>query len=60
MLEKTIGMGLAALTPRGTEFSWQLAGLAVCASEYVLANLVGVDPIRTVIPFTALGFILDR
>eukprot|EP00291_Cryptomonas_curvata_P030104 CAMPEP_0172208334 /NCGR_PEP_ID=MMETSP1050-20130122/34407_1 /TAXON_ID=233186 /ORGANISM="Cryptomonas curvata, Strain CCAP979/52" /LENGTH=347 /DNA_ID=CAMNT_0012887899 /DNA_START=66 /DNA_END=1106 /DNA_ORIENTATION=+ len=59
-LEKTIGMSLAALTPRGTEFSWQLAGLAVCAAEYAIASAVGVDPIRTLIPITALAFIVDR
>ncbi len=59
-LEKTIGMSLAALTPRGTEFSWQLAGLAVCAAEYAIASAVGVDPIRTLIPITALAFVVDR
>jgi hypothetical protein len=59
-LERTIGMGLAALTPHGTEFSWQIAGLIVCAAEYFIASAIGVDPVRTVIPLTALAFILDR
>jgi hypothetical protein len=58
-LEKATGFELKALTPRGTQFTWQFAGLAVCTIEYLISRELGLDPMR-VLPATALVFILDR
>ena len=59
MLEAETGLKLSALTPKGTQFSWQLAGLAVCAAEFFVTKELGLDPMQ-VIPATALAFLADR
>eukprot|EP00287_Rhodomonas_sp_CCMP768_P008613 CAMPEP_0196734234 /NCGR_PEP_ID=MMETSP1091-20130531/13030_1 /TAXON_ID=302021 /ORGANISM="Rhodomonas sp., Strain CCMP768" /LENGTH=450 /DNA_ID=CAMNT_0042077713 /DNA_START=110 /DNA_END=1459 /DNA_ORIENTATION=- len=59
-LESTISLPLKALTPRGTQFAWQIAGLVLCTIEYQIASGLGIDPLKTVIPLTAAAFVVDR
>ena len=39
-LEAETGLALSALTPKGTQFTWQIAGLVVCAAEYAITQQV--------------------
>eukprot|EP00290_Baffinella_frigidus_P002242 CAMPEP_0180172346 /NCGR_PEP_ID=MMETSP0986-20121125/34966_1 /TAXON_ID=697907 /ORGANISM="non described non described, Strain CCMP2293" /LENGTH=578 /DNA_ID=CAMNT_0022124407 /DNA_START=30 /DNA_END=1766 /DNA_ORIENTATION=- len=59
-LESVIGMPIQALTPKGSQFAWQFAGLALCAGEFFIGKQFGLDPLTTLIPATSLLFILDR
>lgn len=58
-MERATGFDLKALTPRGTQFTWQFAGLAVCAAEYYIAQELGLDPMQ-IVPLTALVFFIDN
>ncbi|EKX44204.1 hypothetical protein GUITHDRAFT_87555, partial [Guillardia theta CCMP2712] len=51
---------MSALTPKNAQYGWLAAGLGLCTVEYFLALNAGLDPLRTVIPFTAFLFVVDR
>jgi len=59
-LQETIALPMSALTPKNSQYGWLAAGLGLCTVEYLLAANAGLDPLRTVIPFTAFLFVLDR
>ena len=59
-LEEAIALPMSALTPKGSSAPWTAVGLGFCGVEYALAQQLGYDPMRTVVPVTALAFVLDR
>jgi hypothetical protein len=56
-LEELTGIPVSSLTPRQRATYWQLAGVALCLSEFFLGQNMGVDPLYTLIPAT-LGLLL--
>ena len=59
-LEATLGMGMAALTPKSSSMPWTVLGFGLFGAEFALAQQLGYDPMRTVVPVSALAFVLDR
>eukprot|EP01036_Dinobryon_divergens_P026769 gene26769-35455_t len=51
-LEELTGLSIASLTPRERTTYWRLAGVMLCALEYVFGINIGIDPLFTLIPLT--------
>ena len=49
-LEEAIALPMSALTPKGSSAPWTAVGLGFCGVEYALAQQLGYDPMRTVVP----------
>lgn len=59
-LEKAIALPMSALTPKGSSVPWTAIGLGFCGIEFALAQQLGYDPMRSVVPLTALAVVTDR
>jgi len=59
-LEEITGLPMVSLTPKRRGLYWQIAGISLCAGEYLLGNALGIDPLYTLIPGTMALFALDQ
>ena len=59
-LEEITGLPMTSLTPKSRGLYWQLAGISVCAGEFLLGNAIGIDPLYTLIPGTMAIFAVDQ
>ena len=59
-LEEITGLPMTSLTPKSRGLYWQLAGISVCAAEFLLGNAIGIDPLYTLIPGTMAIFAVDQ
>ena len=51
-LEELTGLSIASLTPKERTTYWRLAGVLLCAIEYIFGINIGIDPLFTLIPLT--------
>ena len=51
-LEELTGLSITSLTPKERTTYWRLAGVSLCAIEYIVGINMGIDPLFTLIPLT--------
>eukprot|EP00607_Mallomonas_marina_P000778 CAMPEP_0182431350 /NCGR_PEP_ID=MMETSP1167-20130531/48508_1 /TAXON_ID=2988 /ORGANISM="Mallomonas Sp, Strain CCMP3275" /LENGTH=585 /DNA_ID=CAMNT_0024617595 /DNA_START=82 /DNA_END=1836 /DNA_ORIENTATION=+ len=59
-LEELSGIKTSSLTPRQRPTYWRLAGISLCAAEYILGSALGIEPLYTLIPLTFASLIADQ
>jgi hypothetical protein len=59
-LPSVIGLNQTALTPGSQIGNWLSAGVGICFAESVGAQLLGFDPLVTVLPASVVLFLADR
>ena len=59
-MEQMTGLKLEALRPSDRPLFWRIGGVALCSVQYVIGELLGLDPLTTTIPLTFAGLAADQ
>ena len=59
-LQQVTGLSNAALTPKQRKNYWTLAGIGLCAVQYLIGESLGLDPLYTTIPATFAVLSVDQ